>query len=236
MKNGIMPSETKITGETITKLPLFSELNVADLKMITAISQVIRFKKSQTIFCEGDFYRGFYILLKGSVKVSKYSSEGKETVIHLIKPLDAFGDLPLFEGGNYPVNAETLNDSVLLFIPKKEFLNLLSKNSSLSLKMLAGFAKRMRFLTKKVEELTTKEITSRLAAFIVEEIKRSGKDKILEPFVKLTVPKKNIASYLGTITETLSRTFKKLQDEKIIRVSGKTIFVTDYEKLKEKCK
>lgn len=231
-----MPSETKITGETITKLPLFSELNVADLKMITAISQVIRFKKSQTIFCEGDFYRGFYILLKGSVKVSKYSSEGKETVIHLIKPLDAFGDLPLFEGGNYPVNAETLNDSVLLFIPKKEFLNLLSKNSSLSLKMLAGFAKRMRFLTKKVEELTTKEITSRLAAFIVEEIKRSGKDKILEPFVKLTVPKKNIASYLGTITETLSRTFKKLQDEKIIRVSGKTIFVTDYEKLKEKCK
>ncbi len=236
MKNTIIPAETKITGETITKLPLFSELNVADLKKITAISQVIRFKKSQTIFYEGDYYTGFYILLNGSVKVSKYSSDGKETVIHLIEPLDAFGDIPLFEGGDHPVNAETLSDSVLLFIPKKEFLNLLSNNSNLSIKMLTGFAKRMRFLTKKVEELTTKEITSRLAVFLVDEIKKSGKDKLPEPFIKLTIPKKNIASYLGTITETLSRTFKKLQDEKIIRVSGKTIFVSDFDKLKEKCK
>ena len=99
--------------------------------------------------------------------------------------------------------------------------------------MLAGFAKRLRTLTQKVEELTTKEITGRLALYLLDEIKRSGADKMPEPIIKLTIPKKNIAGYLGTITETLSRTFKKLQVEKIIRVSGKTIYIKDLSRLKK---
>ena len=228
-----MPVNNEITHENLTRLPLFSELNVEELRQITSISKIQRLKKSEKLFSEGDKYKGFYILLKGSVKVSKFSAEGKETVLHLIKPFDAFGDIPLFEKGNYPVNAETLSDSALLFIPKKEFLNLLAKYSNLSLKMLAGFAKRLRDLTQKVEGLTTKEITGRLALYLLEELKRAGNDKLPEPSIKLAIPKKNIAGYLGTITETLSRTFKKLQDEKIIRVSGKTIYVKDLNRLKK---
>ena len=99
--------------------------------------------------------------------------------------------------------------------------------------MLAGFAKRLRTLTQKVEELTTKEISGRLALYLMEEVKRAGAEKLPEPIIKLSIPKKNIAGYLGTITETLSRTFKKLQDEKIIRVSGKTIYVKDLNRLKK---
>ncbi len=231
MRNNLLP-ENNLSNESLRKLPPFTELSVEELRKITSITKLTKFSKSQILFSEGDVYKGFYILLKGAVKVFRLSAEGKESIFHLIKPFDSFGDIALFEGGSYVVNAQATSESVLLFIPRKEFLNLLKKYPHLSLKMLESFAKRLRVLTNKVEELTTKDIVGRLASFLLDEIKKNKTEKLAEPFLKLTVPKKNIAAYLGTITETLSRTFKKLQNEKIIRVSGKNIFISDPQRLK----
>ncbi len=99
--------------------------------------------------------------------------------------------------------------------------------------MLAGFAKRMRKLSNKMEEISTKEVSSRLARFILEEIEKNDSIKLKEPFLRLTISKATVASYIGTITETLSRTFKKFQDENIITMNGKKIFVNDLKKLKQ---
>ena len=99
--------------------------------------------------------------------------------------------------------------------------------------MLAGFAKRMKSLTQKIEELSSKEVTSRLAKYLVQEIKASGTEKLPEPFIKLSVSRNAIAGYLGTITETLSRSLKKLQNDEIIKVQGKKIFIRDLKRLKE---
>ena len=165
------------------------------------------------------------------------SSEGKEYILHLRKPPQPFADVPLFEeGGNYPANAQVLEDSLLLFIPKEEFIELIRKNPSIALKMLAGFAKRMRKMTDKMEEISTKEVSNRLARFILEEIKKNDSIKLKEPFLRLTISKSTVATYPGTITETLSRTFKKFQDEHIIVVNGKKIFVKDLKKLKQLAK
>jgi CRP/FNR family transcriptional regulator len=229
-------NEQKISSDALRSLPLFSELSVEQLKLITAISKKRNSKKNELIFSEGDVYRGFYILLNGSVKIFKISFEGRESILHFIKPAESFGDVPLFEGGSYPVNAQVISDSILVFIPHKEFIQLIKKNSTICFNMLVGFSKKMRRLTQKVEELSTKEVTNRFARYLLEEIKKSGKDKLPEPFIKITVSKKNIASYIGTITDTLSRLLKKLQNEKVIRVSGKSIFIVDLDKVKRLAK
>lgn len=222
--------------DSLRKIPLFSELSIKHLRQITSVSKLKRFLKHEILFKEDDYYTGFYILLKGVIKVYKISNAGKESIVHIIRPFNVFADIPLFEGGNYPVNAEALKESLALFIPKEKFLFLIKENSDLCLKMLAGFAKRLKSLVNQLEDLTSKEIPNRLAKYILKEIKSAGTDKLPEPFVKLSVPKSTIAAYLGTITETLSRTFKKLQNEGIIKVSGKKIFVTDPKRLRELAK
>ncbi len=222
--------------ETLRDIPLFSELSIEQLRKISSFSKLKNFKKHERIFNEDDFYLGFYILLKGSVKVFKISSQGKKSVVHLVRPLTAFADIPLFEGGNYPVSAEALEESLTLFIPKEEFLELISKEPEILLKMLAGFAKRLKSLINQLEDISSKEVSNRLAKYLLKEIKTVGTDKLPEPFIKLTIPKSAIAAYLGTITETLSRSFKKLQDEKIIRVNGKKIFVNNMKRLKDLAK
>ena len=227
-----MKNERTISSETLCNLPLFSELTDPQSEQIISISKTINYSKNEIIFMEGDPYKGFYILLNGAVKIYKISFEGKESILHLIKPNETFGDVPLFDGGNYPINAQVISDSVLIFIPHKEFIRLLRNNSTICFNMLVGFSKKLRRLTQKVEELSTKEITNRFARYLLEEIKKSGTENFHEPFIRINLSKKNIASYIGTITDTLSRLLKKLQNEKIIRVSGKSIFILDLDKLK----
>lgn len=222
--------------DTLQNIPLFSELSIEQLRKISSFSKLKSFDKHDRIFNEDEFYLGFYILLKGSVKVFKLSRNGKESVLHIIRPLTAFADIPLFEGGNYPVSAEALEESLTLFIPKEKFLELIYTEPDISLKMLAGFAKRLKSLINQLEDISSKEVPARLAKYLLNEIKTAGMEKTPEPFVKLTIPKLTIAAYIGTITETLSRAFKKLQDEGIIRVNGKKIFVKDLNGLKELAK
>lgn len=228
--------EPVIKKENLREIPMFSELNTEQLREVFSISILEKYTKGEMIFLEGDGYRGFYIVLKGSVKVFKSSPDGKEFILHLVRPPHAFADVPLFEGGNYPANAQTLEECVLLFIPKAEFLEIIRSNSSVSLNMLAGFAKRLRSMSRKAEGITLKEVSNRLSRYLLEEIKKNKSIDLPEPFVKLSISKSTLASYLGTITETLSRTFKRLQDDKVIRMSGKTIFIADTKKLRELAK
>jgi len=222
--------------DTLHNIPLFSELSIDQLRIISSFSKLKYFDKRDRIFNEDEFYLGFYILLKGSVKVFKLSRNGKESVLHIIKPLTTFADIPLFEGGNYPVSAEALEESLTLFIPKEKFLELIYTQPDISLKMLAGFAKRLKSLINQLDDISSKEVPNRLAKYLLKEIKIAGTEYLPEPFVKLTIPKSTIAAYIGTITETLSRSFKKLQDEGVIRVNGKKIFVNDLKRLKELAK
>ncbi|MBU2494227.1 MAG: Crp/Fnr family transcriptional regulator [Bacteroidetes bacterium] len=218
---------------TLLSVPLFSELSVEHLRKITAVSEIKRIPSHEILFLEGDHYKGFYIQLKGSIKIFRTTAEGKESVVHLIKPFNVFADIPLFEGNNYPVSAETLEECLVLFVPKDSFINLIKEDPNISLKMLAGFAKRLKELVVQVDDLTTKEVKNRLAKYLLKEIKNNNTEILPEPFVKISIPKKALASFLGTITETLSRTFKKFQDQGIIKIKGKTVFIIDLKKLKE---
>ncbi len=235
--NEIKTSTATKTGHnknklTLRSIPLFSELSIEQMREISSISRLIKTQKNEILFRENDSYKGFFIILKGTVKVFKISPEGKELVIHLFKPFSSFAEMPLFEGNDYPVTAETVEESLLMFIPKDKFIELIKSSPEISLKMLAGFAKRMKSLVAKIEDLSSMEVKNRVSKFILKEIQANGTIYLPEPFFKLQVSKSTIASLLGTITETFSRTLHKLQNENIIRVQNKTIFVIDLKRLK----
>ena len=119
-----MKNDQNISVEALRNFPTFSELTRNQLEQIISICKVHTYKKNETIFYDGDNYKGFYILLNGSIKIYKLSYDGKELILHLIKPSESFADVPLFEGGGYPVNAQAIADSVLVFVHKKSSFNL----------------------------------------------------------------------------------------------------------------
>lgn len=221
------------TKITLKDVPLFSGLDVTDFRKITSLSRLIKYKKGDYIFHEGETFMGLFIVLKGSVKIFKISRDGKEYILHFIIPPNVFGDVPLFTGGKCPASVQALKDSVLLFVPKNEFLELLESNPKLSIKIMSGFANRLKSLSVKAEELSFAEVVNRLAGYIVKEIEEAGNSNLEEPFVKLSLSNATLAAYLGTISETISRAMKKLKDSGIIKIKGKAIYVKDYNKLKK---
>ena len=214
-------------------VPLFSELNVEELRKITALSSLHNYKKNDYVFHEGEEFLGIYIVLKGLIKIFKISPQGKEYILHLLTKPHIFGDVPMFTGGYCPASVQVMEDATLLFIPKIEFMQLLQKNPDLSFKVMSGFAKRLKSITVKAEDLSLKEVINRLSDYIVKGINSNGKTNLPEPFFKIPLSNPTLAAYLGTIPETISRAIKKLKDSEIIRVHGKTIFVTDFDKLKK---
>ncbi len=213
---------------TLLDIPLFSEFEISDLQKISEFSRIRKYGKHQNIFLAGDDYTGFYILLKGKVKVYKISPEGKESIVHILKPLDMFAEIPLFEQlATYPVCAQTLEECKLFYIPKDGFLQFIDEYPQIYFKIISGFAKKLRSMTERIENLTLNEVSKRLAKYIMSEYDSSPNTSALTPYITLAITKSVLANYLGTITETLSRTFKKLNKDGLIQVEGKKIKILD---------
>jgi CRP/FNR family transcriptional regulator len=216
--------------ELLANSLLFSGLPAEQLRQINKICTSKRYAKGEAIFFEGDPGIGFYMVASGKVKIFKMSFDGKEQILHIFGPGEPFGEVPVFHGNPFPANAETLAESEVLFFPRTEFVGLITANPSLSLNMLAVLAMRLRRFATQIENLTLKEVPGRLASYLhylMEEQQRQDK-------VVLDIPKGQLASLLGTSSETLSRIFSKMTEEGLIRVEGKTIFILDSERLKER--
>ena len=213
----------------ISATPLFKGLPEKQLKEIEQIAVSRHFNKGEVIFLEGDDGNGFFLVAEGLVKIFKVSSEGKEQILHILGPGEPFGEVPVFSGQQFPASAETIIESHLLFFPRTAFVNLISANPSLAMNMLAVLSMRLRQFTVQVENLSLKEVSGRLAAYLVYLADEEGK----EDAVTLNISKGQLASLLGTIPETLSRVFTRMTELNLIEMDGRNIKLLDRSGLEE---
>lgn len=215
--------------DIISEIPLFKGLPENDTDKIKKIATLNQYAKGAPIFTEGDDANGFYIVVKGSVKIFKLSIEGKEQILHIFGPGEPFGEVPVFTGKSFPANAQAIKKSTLIFLSRNSFVDLITRTPSISLNMLAILSMRLRQFTVQVENLSLKEVPGRLAGYLLllsEEQKDPQK-------VTLTISKGQLASLLGTIPETLSRIFTKMSSGNLIRVNGKVIELIDTDGLQD---
>jgi CRP-like cAMP-binding protein len=216
---------TSTVPEILRKALLFANLPPDDLRCLADIAILRRCEKKKTIFREGDRADGFFIVSAGSVKVFKLSEDGKEQVLHIVGPGQSFAEATVFEGGTFPAHAEALDDSELAFLPKKQFIDLLERNPRIALRMMSSLSKWLKRMTDLVESIALRDVESRLVRYLSEEMKNRGVAPKDGTVYELNIGKKVLASRLGTVPETFSRTLKKLQEEGKIRVKGKQILI-----------
>lgn len=214
-------------SEYIRAVPLFKGLEERFMKSIENVAVKSRFEKGRNIFLEGGEAAGFYVVLSGQVKIFKLSPEGKEQIIHIYGPGASFGEVPMFEGGRYPANAETTRDSELMFFPRRELLLLMKREPELSMNMLGEMSRKLRAFTVQIENLTLKETPQRLAAYLLDVSEREGNaDEIV-----LDMTKGHLAGLLGTAQETLSRVLGRMSEAGLIAVKGRRITLADKQRL-----
>ena len=222
---------TSALPEVLRKAPLFANLPPDDLRRIAEFAALRHYEKKESIFREGDRADGFFVVGEGRVKVFKLSADGKEQVLHLIGPGQSFAEATIFEGGTYPAHAEALEGCDLVFLPKRPFIELLEKNPRIALRIMAALSRWLKRMTDLVESISLRDVETRLVRYISEELKSRGVPPKDGTVYELDVTKNVLASRLGTVPETFSRTLKKLQEEGKIRVKGKQIRILDADAL-----
>jgi CRP-like cAMP-binding protein len=219
--------------DALKDCPLFAGLSPEDLKKLRAIAITKQAKKKQILFSDGEETKGFYVVLSGKVKIFKVSPEGKEQILHIVTAPDTFAEAALFLGGTYPAFAEALSDCQLFFFPKRSFIQLIEKNPQLSINMIVTLSHYLKRFAMLIEELSLKEVSSRIAKYLLDLSLRLVKEGKGAEEVDLDLSKTQLALKLGTISETLSRTLGKMRAKGIIDVRKNRILILDRKALEE---
>jgi CRP/FNR family transcriptional regulator len=211
---------------TLDEVALFHGLPQEQIQALSRIAVSRSVAKGEEIFQAGEKAQGFYVVEKGKIKIYRAAMSGKEQIIHVWGPGDALGEVPVFQGSTFPASAQALERSKLLFFRREAFRSLIRKEPDLGMNMIALLAGRLRILVGQVAALSLQEVPQRLAAYLLLLAAGQESDTLC-----LEMAKGQIAAYLGTIQETLSRTLRRMSEQDIIQVNGRHVVLLDMKRL-----
>ncbi len=226
-----IPGELKRIGLTaaLRSCRLFTGLPGQDLESIADVTVVKSLAKGDYLFREGAPAVGFYIVQRGSVNVHRVNAAGKEQIIHVFRTGDSFAEVALASEKGYPADARALEATQVLLVQKDGILALLRRQPELALRMLGSMSSHLRVLVGQLEDLTLKDVETRLANWLVKKCPNPQRDQPVS--IELAMAKRVLAAELGTVSETLSRTLAKFREQKLLTVKGKIILVLSPAKL-----
>ncbi len=213
--------------ETLRRVPFFAVLPVDELKSLAAHCVVRRMARDEMLFGEGDPCDGLFVVQAGAIKVFKMAETGREQVLVIERAGSTVGELPLFDGGNFPASAAAVEDSTLLYLPKREFLDLCRHNSEVAFAVIRSLAWRFRYMTSLVEELSLKEVSHRLARFLRDRALRLGMRTKRGIEFPLEETNQEIGAEIGTVRDLVSRNLRRFVDRGIIRLERRKVIVLD---------
>lgn len=198
-------------------VPIFNHLDRASLVKISGITQYRHFRRGETIFSPGQG-GGLLILAQGRVKVYQLSSAGKEQLLRVLAAGDFIGEETLFGSGESDSFGEALTDLEACTISREDFIALLTEYPAISLKLLEEYSRRLTAADRLATRTATEPVSARLAAYLLELEKAADGGSLTLP-----LSMKELATFLGTTPETLSRRMRRFEMEGLLKRDGKHI-------------
>lgn len=194
---------------------LFRRLSESESEALEHIVSYRSLDRGEFLFHQGDAANGFYILLEGTIRLFRSSPDGREMTLHLVGPGQMFAEAVLFDMTAFPATARATESCTVAFLPKDTFTRLIMDYPSIALRLMAALSAWLREFAEKIEALTLQDVPSRLAAYLLKLPQEpSG-------HVRLPVSKSALAGELGTVSETLSRAFRRLKSiGAIVEIDG----------------
>ncbi len=231
----------------------FARLDDEQLRSLAQIARPFDLPAESTLFLQGDHARALFLLSKGRVKVFKLLRDGRTATVRHVNAGQTFAEAALFHD-EYPASTETMTDCKLYRFETDDVLALLAAQPQFAVNMIASMAYLLGLLNRRVEELLL-PVPARLARYLLAladeqlDLPRETADAAegqtgpgghrpaLQPdhprVVKLPTSKRELAARLGTVPETLSRTFDRLKRAEVIRMSSdhELIEILSFDKL-----
>jgi CRP-like cAMP-binding protein len=197
------------TVEALKRAPLFYGLDIENVRFFASHGHKKHYENGATLFAMGDKAEAIFFIISGWVKLYRMTREGEEVVINVFAPGETFAEAAVFGPlQRYPVNAQAVEDTMVLEIPRQLFVDKIRENGDLALLMLGSISARQRLLVQQIEQLTAKSAPQRIGAFLLRLCPSGRKEAVI---VHLPYDKSLIARRLNIQPETFSRALSQLK-------------------------
>ena len=211
-----------VSREQLKTIPYFQDLDGPALDRIHASIFEVRLEKGQVLFSEGEPAEAMYVVRSGQVRIFKLSPDGREQVLRIAGTGDCFNEVPVFDEGPNPANAQAAEPSALWGIRRRDMRRLVEEHPAIALGFLKTFAGKLRFFTRKVEDLSFRSVTSRVAKLLLEIAEDDGRGGLL---LKQQFTQQEMAAVVGTAREMIGRAFKALEKEGAVRLDRHRVVI-----------
>lgn len=227
-KSERLKAEFNRTGEGLDQF-IQEARSVDALNKLTQEKKVKSFRKKETVYTEGSYPTGIFFLLEGKVKAYRANEYGKEFITDLYKKGDFFGYVDLLQGTPYQDTAVALEESEVAVIPKEDFFTLLQGSREVSGKFIKMLSNEIKEREERLLQLAYNSVRKRVAEALIMLATRYQADKT-KPF-SMAITREDIASLVGTATETVIRTLSDFKEEALVEMKGSLITIINYDKL-----
>ena len=200
-----------------------------DLISLSTDRKVNNVKKKQIIYSEGGEPIRFFFLKSGKVKTYQSNRDGKEFITGLYNSGDFFGHIAIIENSEYQESSEALEACEIIGIPKQDFIELISRNQSVANQFIKMLANDIQEKEKQLTQIAYNSIRKRTADALVM-LSKKYKIDAQENFA-MKISRDNLASVVGTATESLIRTLSDFKLDGLIEINGSEIKILDEKKL-----
>lgn len=217
----------QIFEENALKNRLSAEL----YEMYEQHSEIQQYNKGDTLFEDETWPKGIYFIKKGTVKLAKYGSFGKEQILRFVTEGDLVGYRSILCGEAFQAHAEAMSEVEALFIPRNVFMEMLEKDPAFSFYMIKRLAFELGESSNTITFLAQKTVRERLAEVLLLLEQKLGTDP--EGFIQITLTREEIANLVGTATESAIRLISEFKNDQLIQVQGRQIKVLNHQMLKK---
>jgi len=203
------------------KNSVFADLRKEEIEDLSNQKSCSFFKKGQYIFQENSRLPGVYCIHSGKVKMFRIGPEGKEQIIRFAKVGDMIGYKSILSNEPLSVSAAALDDVSICFIPKQFLFDTLSINNMFTRKLMEVACHEIGEANKIITNLAQKTVRERLAEVLLILKETFGENE--EGFLEVKLTREEIASFVGTATESVIRLLSEFKKDNLIELKGRNI-------------
>ena len=217
-------------AQCVRLVPIFNHLEDRQMDMIAESAKTLDLQKAEMLFRAGEKDDTLYIVNSGKVRIYYLSDSGKEQLVRILNPGDFTGEVAIFQPGSVHENyAEALQNTSICLIKQGDLKKYLLEYPQISLKILSEVTMRLKNSEKQTTQVAIENVESRIISFLAENVEKGSGNS---PTVTLPMSKKELASYLGTTPETISRRFTSLEQLGLIeQLPKREIKILDLDQL-----
>ena len=216
----------------LRRIPVFEDLDPADLAMIDRVTTERRIDRGATVFTEGEPGEGFHFIRSGKVKVIKLAADGREHILNILGPGEVFAEVLLFNDAPYPATVVAVEDSLVGVIRNRELEVLLVQQPRLAVHIIRVMSKKLLYIQSKVKTFALADSQAKIAQTLEYLLERYGRQTGRGVEVALEINRQDIANMAGTTRETVSRVFRTLKDDGVLEDDERRIVVREPRRLR----